>query len=219
MTEVADKVRFTGYLKRTVPEHAESIEGHRVPSEDFILVTPGGGGDGAELVDWVLSAYEHDPGLPRHAVLLMGPFMPAEQRASFQERASRDSRLQAITFEARVEPFFERASAVVAMGGYNTFCEILSFGKPALIVPRTAPRREQYLRAERAESLGLVRMLPDDGIRAPGRMAEHLRSLPSWPRPRAERLPGLLDGLERIAELAAPSLDRRPEQVRLPRSA
>ena len=27
---------------------------HRLPTEDFILVTPGGGGDGAELVDWVV---------------------------------------------------------------------------------------------------------------------------------------------------------------------
>ena len=31
MTAVADKVRFTGYLERTVPEHAESMAEHRVP--------------------------------------------------------------------------------------------------------------------------------------------------------------------------------------------
>ena len=45
----------------------------RVPAEQFILVTPGGGGDGAELIDWVIGAYEHDPGLPHQAVLLFGP--------------------------------------------------------------------------------------------------------------------------------------------------
>ena len=55
-----------------------------------------------------------------------------------------------------------RAAGVVAMGGYNTFCEILSFDKPALIVPRTAPRLEQYIRAQRAAELGLVTMLSDD---------------------------------------------------------
>ena len=32
--------------------------------EPFILVTPGGGGDGEDLVDWVLRAYEHDRELP-----------------------------------------------------------------------------------------------------------------------------------------------------------
>ena len=56
-----------------------------------------------------------------------------------------------------------RSAGVVAMGGYNTFCEILSYDRPALIVPRTAPRMEQFIRAARAEELGLVRMLPEDG--------------------------------------------------------
>ena len=56
------------------------------------------------------------------------------------------------------------ASGIVAMGGYNTFCEILSFDKPALIVPRTEPRLEQYIRASRAQALGLTRML-DAGVR------------------------------------------------------
>ena len=40
-----------------------------------------------------------------------------------------------------------RAAGVVAMGGYNTFCEILSFDKPALVVPRVRPRLEQAIRA------------------------------------------------------------------------
>jgi predicted glycosyltransferase len=132
--------------------------------------------------------------------------MPVGQRLAFQARAERDPRLQAITFEARVEAFFQQARAVVAMGGYNTFCEILSFGKPALLVPRTTPRLEQYLRAERAQALGLVRMLPDDGYRAPGLMADALRSLPDMPvLPDAVRAP-MLQGLERIAKLAGPWL-------------
>ena len=177
-----------------------------MPREDFILVTPGGGGDGAELIDWVISAYESDAGLPHRAVLLMGPFMPVEQRLAFQARAARDPRLEAITFEARVETFFERARAVVAMGGYNTFCEILSFGKPALLVPRTTPRLEQYLRAERAQRLGLVRMLPDDGARAPALMAAALRALPAMPVLAEEVRAPMLQGLERITKLAAPWL-------------
>ena len=206
MAPLAPKVRFTGYLERSVPEVAGSQPEHRPPREPFILVTPGGGGDGAELIDWVIRAYESDPTLPHRAVLLMGPFMPVEQRLAFQARAERDPRLQAITFEARVEAFFQQARAVVAMGGYNTFCEILSFGKPSLLVPRTTPRLEQYLRAERAEALGLVRMLPDDGTRAPALMAAALRALPDMPvLPEAVRAP-MLQGLDRVADLAAPWL-------------
>ena len=75
--------------------------------------------------------------------------------------------MRTITFDARLESLMARAAGVVAMGGYNTFCEILSFDKPALIVPRTAPRLEQYIRAQRAAELGLVAMLPDDDGRDP----------------------------------------------------
>ena len=46
-----------------------------------------------------------------------------------------------------MEELIAGAKAVVAMGGYNTYCEILSFDKPALIVPRVAPREEQLIRA------------------------------------------------------------------------
>ena len=165
----------------------------------------------------MIRAYEHDPGLETRALLVFGPFMPAEQRAAFHDRVARDPRLSAVTFEAHVEPLFERAAAVVAMGGYNTFCEILSFGKPALLVPRTRPRMEQHLRAERAARLGLVRMLPDGGARDPALMAAALRELPHTEPPGAALRDRLLGGLERIADLSEPWLGghhRRPSIVR-----
>ncbi|MFX8466388.1 hypothetical protein ABTL61_19210, partial [Acinetobacter baumannii] len=91
---------------------------------------------------------------------------------------------------------------VVAMGGYNTFCEILSFDKPALLVPRTEPRLEQYIRASRAQALGLMRMLPDDGQRDPAAMAAALRRLPDQPPPSRVVVPGLMDGLTHVNRLA-----------------
>ena len=92
------------------------------------------------------------------------------------------------------------------MCGYNTFCEILSFDKPAVIVPRSRPRQEQLVRAQQAERLGLVRMLDPDGPREPAVMAEAIRNLPSQPRPSSALLPGMLEGLERVVELARPHL-------------
>jgi predicted glycosyltransferase len=210
----ADKLRFTGYLRREAPDGAARTTEQHLPKPGYILVTPGGGGDGEELIDWVISAYERDAALPHQALIVFGPFMAAERRASFQERVARDARLSAITFEARVEPLFERASAVVAMGGYNTFCEILSFGKAALLVPRTEPRLEQFLRAERASTLGLARLLVNDGVRDPARMAAALRKLPTTPPPSAEQRCRLLGGLDRIAELARPWLHRESGERR-----
>jgi predicted glycosyltransferase len=210
MAGLAEKLTFTGYLRRSLPPAPAQASERELPPEPYILVTTGGGGDGDELVDWVLSAYEVDPAIPHPVLLVFGPFMNLDRRCDFQERAARLDQVYTITFDARFEQLLAPALGVVAMGGYNTFCEILSFGKPALIVPRTTPRREQYLRAERAQRLGLVHMLPDDGIRAPWQMAEQLRALPSWPRPEAERLPGLLAGLETISALAGPWLEPVP---------
>ena len=83
-----------------------------------------------------------------------------------------------------------RAAGIVAMGGYNTFCEILSFNKPALIVPRTAPRLEQFIRAQRAAELGLVAMLSDSGSRDPSVMAAALLQLPHSRARRPSSFPG-----------------------------
>lgn len=220
MQSLADKVTFTGYLRRSLPSVSQASE-HDLPSEPYILVTTGGGGDGEALIDWVLSAYEADAGIPHAALLVFGPFMNLDRRLEFQDRAARLEKVQAITFDASFEHLLERAVGVVAMGGYNTFCEILSFGKPALLVPRTRPRQEQFLRATRAAQLGLVQVLPDDGVRAPHHLAERLRALPSWPAPNAADLPDLLGGLDRIAELAEPWLAGRPAAAerRLSRTA
>src|SRR5204862_128610 len=82
----------------------------------------------------------------------------------------------AITFHKQLETLVSRAAGVVAMGGYNTFCEVISLDKRALIVPRTAPRLEQHIRASRAAELGLVSMLSDDGSHDASTMAAALRA-------------------------------------------
>jgi predicted glycosyltransferase len=212
---VADKVTFTGYLRRHVSDAPLGVAPEALPREPYILVTPGGGGDGDELIDWVLRAYETEPDLPHPALIVFGPFMSHELRSGFEARVARLPRVHAITFEARFEQLMAGAVGVVGMGGYNIFCEILSFAKPTLLAPRTHPRQEQSLRAERAAALGLVRVLPDTGARDPAAMARELRRIASWPIPDADRVPGLLDGLERIADLAEPWLgDARPTQLR-----
>ena len=50
------------------------------------------------------------------------------------------------------------------MGGYNSTCEILSFKKKTLIVPRTVPRKEQLIRARSLESKGFVDVLHPDKL-------------------------------------------------------
>jgi predicted glycosyltransferase len=97
------------------------------------------------------------------------------------------------------------------MGGYNTFCEVLSFDKRALIVPRHVPRQEQTIRAEAAERLGLVKMLREpDGAPPPDTMIEALRALPAQALPSRRAIPGLLGGLEKIVGLCGAWFGRTP---------
>lgn len=85
------------------------------------------------------------------------------------------------------------------MGGYNTFCEILSFDKPTLMVPRVLPRREQAIRAERAEQGGLLKVLPIDRYPDSDLMAKALSDLPSLKPPSSANVDRLLDGLDVIS--------------------
>jgi predicted glycosyltransferase len=196
---VRQKMRYTGYLRREwVQSRAPLRLVPEIENEPYLLVTTGGGGDGASLIDWVLRAYEHDPEITHPAVLVLGPFMASNLQVQFIERAARLKRVHALTFDSHVESLLANAAGIVAMGGYNLFCEILSFDKPSLIVPRTVPRLEQYIRTARAQELGLVNMLVDDGTRSPQKMAAALRELPSQSRPSEVHFPGLLDGLSVI---------------------
>jgi predicted glycosyltransferase len=199
---VRQKMTYTGYLGRSLPQKGMPPTPLQKITEPFILVTVGGGGDGEAIIDWVLRAYESDANLPYPALLVLGPFMQSERQAEFLARAARLKNVEGITFEAQMEALMHRAVGVVAMGGYNTFCEILSFDKRAIIVPRTAPRMEQYIRAARAQELGLVSMLLDDKQRDPYTMATALRQLPQQQLPSQVVVPGLLDGDININRLA-----------------
>ncbi|CAM5199550.1 hypothetical protein ARD30_03665 [Bosea thiooxidans] len=222
----ADKVRYMGYLKRAVPSPMPPNRYPRITKQPFILVTPGGGGDGAGVIDWVISAYETDPTIPLPALIVFGPFMSREKRKDFAERIARNPKLEGLGFEPRLELLMNRAHCVVAMGGYNTFCEVLSFDKPALIVPRVKPRLEQAIRAQRAEELKLIDMLYDpsqtgEGERDPAVMAAALHALPRRPPPSQAFMPDLLDGLPAISraladDLSSPVRSRMLAQAAIP---
>jgi predicted glycosyltransferase len=203
---VRRKMIFTGYLRRGLPSKVPAIPDLKFDEGPFLLVTPGGGGDGEAMVDWVLRAYESDRNLPWPAIIVLGPFMPTEMQADFMQRAERLDRVEAITFSPHMESLLARASGVVAMGGYNTFCEILSFDKRALIVPRTEPRREQLIRALRAQEMGLLSVLVENNKRDAKRMATALRQLPQQSAPSSVVVPGLLDGLPNVARLVRKAL-------------
>lgn len=135
---LAHLVRHTGYLSlgRPVRRRTGSTG---VP---FVVTMAGGGSDGLDLTLTAAKA-----ALPQglEQLIITGPQMPKADRAQVEAAARPGTHVVASVRDALAE--IQSASAVVAMGGYNTVCEIMSTTTPALIVPRVAPRREQLIRA------------------------------------------------------------------------
>lgn len=203
------RMHYTGYLRREAQDQPTKVD------EPYILITPGGGGDGEAMVNLVLSAYEQDPDLSPMAMLVYGPFLSGETREGFEQRVEKlNGRVQACGFESQIETLFAGAQGVVCMGGYNTFCEVLSFDKRAVIIPRTKPRREQHIRAIRGKALGLVQMLDEDkGELTTQAMIRAIRDLPDQKRPSQSFPDGLLGGLERVIDRAQVLMGMSPDKA------
>lgn len=191
--ELAERVEFTGYVVRPRGRARRRPRGD-APS---VLVTAGGGQDGSRRVEAYLDALALGP-VAWRSVVLTGPLMPAADVERLRRAARRLGSVKIRQFQHDLPRLLEESTAVVAMAGYNTTAEILQSRRPAVLLPRTFPRREQLIRAERLSRLGLVRhqstfdppelrRLVEGAVAGPGRL----------PPP-----PGL-DGCRRLCDIVA----------------
>lgn len=197
--DLVTKVRYTGYLghfsRRQYGDHLPPGCPAAVPQGRTIVCLVGGGQDGAPLAE-AFAAADLPPNT--HGIILMGPFMPLQVQQRVRRRAAQNARLSVLEFIPGPDLLLRCAERVVAMGGYNTVCEALSFERHALIVPRVKPRCEQLVRAERLRALGLLQLLHPDEL-TPQALTEWLaRDLGPPPRFR-DRID--LNGLARIPQL------------------
>ena len=201
--DVAAKIRYTGYLDGRVrlAGAAAGQKGRdpgaalRLPPGRLALCLLGGGQDGAGLAE----AFAQAPLPPdTNGLIVAGPFMPPEARRGLRRRVRARPRLRLLDFHAEPTRLLARADRVVAMGGYNTICEILSFEKRALIVPRVRPRQEQLIRATRLHALRVLDMLHPDTL-TPNALAAWLASEGEPLAPIADRVD--LAGLARLPAL------------------
>lgn len=161
---VSRKICFTGYIPRKLTKKKKisrlrKEEGLNA-KEKLVVITTGGGGDGYPLMDTFLTMMERETALaPFKSVLITGPFMPKEQRQEVFVRARRLG-IKTYRFYRWMENIQAAADLVISMGGYNTVCEILTPGTPALLVPRETPRKEQLIRAQALKSQNLIDYIP-----------------------------------------------------------
>jgi len=172
---VREHLRYCGYVCSAAgsPDSGRIRAAHLAGAgrrAKLIVALAGGGADGYPLMSAVLGAM---PAIladcPVIAVLITGPFMPADLQRRLQRQArSLPVRLRASVGEAH--GYVEAADLVVAMAGYNTSVEILRSRKPAILIPRPGPSAEQRTRSQLFTARGWVRMIDPEEL-TPDRLA------------------------------------------------
>lgn len=164
---------FCGYVardeSRLVPRASRSSES-QTDGRPVVMATVGGGEDGTALVSAFLEA---SFGAPWRAIAVTGPQAPDGVRSRLKGLALRAG----ASLHRFLPDLCRRLSGVdvlVCMGGYNTLAEAMGMGLPVVCVPRIHPRREQFLRAEAFERLGLLECLRPEALAA-GTLREAIR--------------------------------------------
>ena len=175
----AAKVRFCGYIARQQGRQSRAEVRRSLgvaQHEPLVLVTPGGGQDGFDVVDaCVKGLLALLPEQRPRTHIVCGPEMGAAPRAALAQAVLNLPQVSLQEFSDDMMSLMAASDVVVSMGGYNTVCEILSLHKRAVVVPRVRPVKEQGIRAERMAARGLLRMLHPDQL-TPATLWQALRS-------------------------------------------
>jgi predicted glycosyltransferase len=146
-----------------------------------VLVSAGGGIVGGPLLRAAIDAQRLLwPTLALSMTLVAGPFLPEAEWQELRERTSGVGGLTLLRAVPDLRALMRTATLSVSQSGYNTAMDILVSGVKALVVPfARAQENEQWNRAQRLASRGLVRVLPEASL--DGETLSHaLRALPGF---------------------------------------
>ena len=159
---VAQKVRYCGYLRKEPglkSREARRQELQVQDGEQLVLVTPGGGEDGYQLVDTYLTGAAQLQAAAFRSVIICGSEMPPQQRNQLYQKAALNPKVKILDFTDDLMSYIDAADVAVCMSGYNTITEVLSLQKRTIAIPRIKPASEQMMRAKQMSQLGLIAMI------------------------------------------------------------
>lgn len=152
------KISNVGYIVSPL----DKAKRRPVPSlNKQVLVTVGGGEDGAERIEAYLAALDLAP-FDWNTHIVTGPLMDESKVRAFKRKVARAGYARSVRisrFYRNIPGLLQQADAVVSMAGYNSCTEILQSGRAAVLLPRDRMRHEQRIRAERLAARGLVHSL------------------------------------------------------------
>jgi predicted glycosyltransferase len=175
----AAAVEFCGYIARERGRTPRAQIRRRLgvaSHEPMVLVTPGGGQDGYDLIDACLEGLRAlPPAQHPRTHIVCGPEMNEAQRTAIAKAALALPKVSVQDFSDDMMSLMAAADVVLSMGGYNTVCELLTLHRRAVVVPRVRPVQEQGIRAERMAARGLLRTLHPDAL-TPATLWQALRA-------------------------------------------
>ena len=135
---------------------------------DRVIVSAGGGSVGGPLFDAAIDAapiIEAATGL--RTLLVAGPFLPAEEWERVERAAATLPSLEAVRQVPDLCAVIRASRVSVSQCGYNTTMDLLRARTPAVVVPYSEGKEdEQRRRAERLVRMGVLSMVPPDGLTA-----------------------------------------------------
>lgn len=191
---VAAKLSYCGYVAR--PPKAVAKPASSRPS---ILVTAGGGEDGHFLMEAYIKALALLPAGAVRTTMITGPLMSQAQRESLESAARQHADFTLSASTSDLPTLLDSADLVIAMAGYNTSVEIVASGKPAILVPRAAPRAEQRMRAAMLSRLGYVWAV-EQGAELDRRLADRICDVLEGKKPQPRNGELDLNGAFRVGE-------------------
>lgn len=163
-----DKTVYCGYIARGHDKRAAELIRERfcTSGRKLVVVTVGGGSDGASLIEQYLQAASQRADFSEiSSVILLGSDLCRDDLARIRKRHRSSHNTVLLDFVESATSYIAAADLVVSMAGYNTLSEIAYLRKSAIVVPRVRPAAEQLVRARRFAELGIVRMLHPDEAR------------------------------------------------------
>jgi predicted glycosyltransferase len=199
--EIADKLRYTGYV--TDAGEARHIAARGAGGGSEVLVSAGGGAVGAPLLKAALAARPLTS-LKEHVWrLIAGPNLPQEDYDALARQ------LSAGVFLERFRPDFQsqlrHCHLSISQAGYNTILDVLQAGARAVVVPfAEGGESEQTLRARLLAERGLVHMVEAQALGGRGGAGALAQAIERALQAPAPVLRGLaLDGARRAATFVA----------------
>jgi predicted glycosyltransferase len=202
--DIVDKTIYTGYLDQSArveyPLIDESdhyffpLNSNDITNAPFALCIMGGGQDGTRLAEAFIDAKLPEGSI---GIVITGPDMDSDVRRQLYKRIHGNKPITIIDFLPEPSILMRYADCIISMGGYNTICEIASFRKRALVVPRVSPRKEQLIRAQRFNEQGIIDILHPDDLEAAA-ITKWLQN--NMGRPPAKVQIGM-NGLKRVTQL------------------